>query len=451
MTLRTRFTLWIGTLLAGTVAAAGGWIYVSEARALRESLERGRDDALAAFVQSARDAAVLHDDLAALNAAVQAGRAPSVRAAYLLDARGRVKAHSDTALAGREEPPTLPGDRRVTRSVVGRDGVVETAVLLVSPAAESAALRAALAPARRRIGAASLGALALGGLGAWVLAREVTRPLRVIALGTHRLAEGNLDHRVALRRDDELGALSRDFDRMAARLGELDAMKNDFVANVSHELRSPLAAIESYVNVMNEAVRAGRVDGLPDDLAVVRNNATRLGRFINDILDVAKIESRRMELDRRLLSAGRAFQEVVDLFAARAREREVALVVGTGAEVRLFADADRLQQILTNLVGNALKFTPSGGRVTLSAERAADGAVRLDVADTGPGLAPEDQARLFQRFVQGSNRGLAQGAKGTGLGLAIARGLAEAHGGSLTVAGALGRGCTFSVHLPAAP
>lgn len=447
MNLQAKFTFWMGGLLAAAVLGAGGWVLWQERVSLWHGGDAARRSALAAFARSGSDAAVIHDDLAAVNAAIEAARSPGARAAYVADESGRMRVHSDPARIGQMEPP-LDDDQYRLVQPLGPSG--RRAVMVYSRRALTDDVRRALAPGFRRVVGASTAALFLGWVGAWILAGHVTRPLRTISEGTRRLAEGSLDHRLDFRRGDELGRLAGDFDRMAARLGELDAMKRDFVSNVTHELRSPLSAIESYANLIADGARQGQTGDLLDHVTIVRNNATRLGHFINDLLDLAKIDARRMELNPRVLRTETVLQEAVDLFAALAAEKGVSLTRDPASVGRLWADPDKLLQILTNLVGNALKFTPRGGRVSLSATEVGK-ETRIDVADTGPGVGAEEQKRLFERFVQGEGGRSGKGPKGTGLGLSIVRGLAEAHGGRVCLSSTPGQGSVFSVILPGVP
>jgi signal transduction histidine kinase len=232
-------------------------------------------------------------------------------------------------------------------------------------------------------------------------------------------------------------------------------MKNDFVSNVTHELRSPLSAIESYANLVTDDWRNGRSHNLVDYLTIVRNNATRLRKFVTDILDLSKIDAASVEMEKERFDLGVLFQEVVDLFQAKAREKNIRLGAELPSSVSVFADMDKVRQILTNLLGNALKFTPPGGKVTLSAEPAVrrEGAggrfTRITVADNGPGIPEKDQQRIFDRFEQVKEmRESVEGQKGTGLGLAIVRQLVTAHGGQIGLVSAVGRGSAFSVYLP---
>jgi signal transduction histidine kinase len=229
----------------------------------------------------------------------------------------------------------------------------------------------------------------------------------------------------------------------------VDKLKDDFVSNVTHELRSPLGAIESYANVIAEDVRAGNLAEIMESVNIVRNNTTRLSRFINNILDLAKIETKADGLRLARVRGLSLIQETQSLFAAKAREKNIRLVAEGDPQIELLVDPDKLQQVMTNLVSNALKFTPAGGLISISVIREGN-RVQLNVEDTGPGIAAKDIDRIFNRFEQVRERvEQLEGPKGTGLGLAIAKGLVEAHGGKIEVRSVVGRGSVFCVLLPA--
>jgi signal transduction histidine kinase len=447
MTLRTRFGALIAGLLAACLLAAGVALYWSERSLLRDDRAAAREAAMAQFAQTCRDALVLGDELGALNAASRLAASPSVRSAYCLDGGGAAVAHSDVRRVG--APPAAPGagDGVLDREVPVGAGPPGRAVIVFDRDALDADLRRALGRAARRIAGLLAGVLFLGLAGAALLARGIVRPIHAIADGTRALAEGKWDHRLDFRRDDELGRLARDFDRMSEKLGVLDRMKNDFVANVTHELRSPLAAIESYSNLIADELREGRTAEAVDYLAVVRNNTTRLGRFVDDVLVLSKIQAKAAVLRARRTEVKTLVDDAVSLFRPKAAEGGVTLSgavepPGLVAEI----DPDKIQQILTNLVSNALKFTPSGGRVTVAAS-SAEGRLTIAVQDTGPGVPSGERDRIFGRFEQGRPAPGA-GAKGTGLGLAISRGLAEAHGGTIRLESPPEGGSRFVVELP---
>lgn len=453
MTIRTRVTGLMLMFVLGIVFLSGSALYVSEKKALRAEALSTRTRTADQFARACRDALKVGDELAALNAAQYVGQVPGVLQAYAVDAANRVVAHTVKGRLGRSpiQDPPLADRWRVIRPLGlarSKDKPDAQAVVDFSRSKLEEDIAAALRPAARRIAGVTAAASILSLLGAALLAGSITRPLDRIAQATRALADGRLDHIIEPLGHDEVGALANDFNRMAARLGEVEQMKSAFVANVTHELRSPISAIESCARLIAEEVRAGDLANVTEQLSSVRNNASRLGRFINNLLDLSKIDAGATGVDPERLSARESLDEVANLFHAKAQEKNIALALDVTDGLEIWADPDKLGQIITNLVGNALKFTPPNGRITLRGRADGSGTV-LSVADTGPGIRPEDQARIFDRFEQvRETRDRVNGPKGTGLGLAIARGLAEAHGGRLTVRSVVGQGSEFILWLP---
>lgn len=455
MSLRFRLSLLSVLMISGTLLAAAMAVYLAEGAHLEREAERGRLALLASFAQNCRDAILVQDEMAAVNGAMAIAKNVGVRRAYCVDKNGRVIAHSD-GLRGKIGDGAGAGPFKkgrpperllsLTRPVEGVPGTRATIDFLEEVLEQG--IRDNLHGLMKRLSWVLSGALVLGLVGALLLAQSLARPILRILRGTQALAEGQLDHRIHMSRRDELGQLAKGFDTMAVKLGELDQLKNDFVSNVTHELRSPLGAIESYANMIAEDIRVGKVAEVMESVTVVRNNTTRLSRFINNILDLAKIDTKTDLLRRTPVQAVALLHETESLFAAKAREKKIQLNVRANAGLVLSVDSDKMQQVLTNLVSNALKFTPAKGSITVSAVQERDH-VSLVVEDTGPGIAPHDLNRIFNRFEQVRDRvDQLEGPKGTGLGLAIAKGLVEFHGGTLTVKSDLGRGSAFCISLP---
>lgn len=240
-------------------------------------------------------------------------------------------------------------------------------------------------------------------------------------------------------------------ERANRELAKTSELKSAFVSTVSHELRTPLTSIKNAVDLL----RSGKPGPLAPDqrrfLDMASRNQGRLATLIDDLLDLSKIEAGRLEYEFREVDAESLLAEVREAFELQAVARKVEIAVEPQWLPPVLGDPERLTQVLTNLVGNALKFTPGGGRVTLSG-RVAGPWVELSVTDTGPGIQPEDRQRIFERFFQATGPGqdpLTRTARGTGLGLAISRELASAHGGELVVDDAPGGGARFTVRLPA--
>jgi PAS domain S-box-containing protein len=245
------------------------------------------------------------------------------------------------------------------------------------------------------------------------------------------------------------GALSRqntDLVRLNERLVELDRLKDEFVALVSHELRTPLTSIRGYLELIREG-KAGRTTKRQENfLDVMNRNSERLLRLVSDLLFVAQAESGKVALELEALDLSDLARDAVDTTRPLAAKRAIALNLEADDELRVSADRARLVQLLDNLLSNALKFTPEGGRVdvVLSAE---NGHAVLEVSDSGIGIPRAEQGRLFERFYRASTA-TAQAVPGTGLGLAIAKAIVEAHGGRIDVESDEGAGATFRVELP---
>jgi signal transduction histidine kinase len=234
------------------------------------------------------------------------------------------------------------------------------------------------------------------------------------------------------------------------KLTELDQLKSDFVSNVSHELRTPLTAIKGAVDLILREVTGPLNEKQIHYLTRVRSNTQHLAGLINDLLDLSKIESGKLELSSTRVSPGGLVHEVVETLRPVAAEKVVALEVTIPEpSILVWADRDKITQVLTNLIGNAIKFTPPHGSVTVSsASNDADWA-RISVSDTGPGISANEREKIFGKFYQVAEIGGPK-PKGTGLGLAISKTLVELHGGKIWVESELGRGSTFYFTLPSA-
>lgn len=229
---------------------------------------------------------------------------------------------------------------------------------------------------------------------------------------------------------------------------EVDRMKSEFVSLVSHELRTPLTSIKGYIDLLMDGDAGALNEEQQDYLAIVQNNADRLVALINDLLDVSRIESGRIELRREPLDLVRSIAGVAALLRPQIEAKGQRLTLDLAKDLpAVSGDADRVTQILTNLLSNAYKYTPRGGSITIEAHRSEGNYVLVAVRDTGIGLAPEEQAQLFTKFYRARNA-LTQEVGGTGLGLTITRSLIEMHGGTIDVTSAPGSGSTFAFTLP---
>ena len=301
---------------------------------------------------------------------------------------------------------------------------------------------------------AGLAALAVSVLVGTLAARRLTGPLARLRRASGRFAQGDLEERSPRFGIVEVDDLAQAFNGMADQLSEsvrmLQADRDrlrEFVADVSHELRTPIAALRTFTELqrdggVDEEQRAEFLDRSTEQIS-------RLEWMSTNLLDLSRIDSGIFPLDMRWGDLRDPVRSVVEAQAEMAEQRGVSLVSEVPTNpVMLRFDRERVVQLLTNLVGNALKFTPRGGEVVASLADAPDGAV-LEVRDSGPGIPAAEQPLVFDRFFRGTNVGEAR-ASGSGLGLAIVRSIVEMHGGSITVSSALGEGATFTVRLPRA-
>jgi signal transduction histidine kinase len=285
-------------------------------------------------------------------------------------------------------------------------------------------------------------------------ARRFTAPLARLRRAASRLAQGQLDERAPRSDIVEIDDLARQFNVMADRLSEslrlLEADRDrlrEFVADVSHELRTPIAALRAFT----ELQRDGQIDEATRREFLDRSNEqiSRLDWMSTNLLDLSRIDAGIFPLDMRPGDLRDPIRSVVEAHAELAEQRGVSLVSEVPpAPVMLRFDRERIVQLLTNLVGNGLKFTPRGGEVRVTLTDQPEGAT-LVVRDSGPGILASELPHVFERFFRGTNVGEAR-ASGSGLGLAIARSIVEMHGGQIEVASAIGEGSAFTVRLPRA-
>ncbi len=286
---------------------------------------------------------------------------------------------------------------------------------------------------------AGAGGAAVAAAASYFVARHLAQPLRQVADASRRLAGGEADVRVPVEGEDELGVLASSFNDMAGQLAVAREAERTFLMSVGHELKTPLTAVRGYA----EALRDGAAS--PEEAGeVIGREAERLERLVGDLLDLARLDRRRFSVARDAVDLAEVAREVERRYAPRAAEFRVELSVETAEPAHATGDRDRLVQVASNLVENAIRSTPAGGRVVV---RAADGL--LVVEDTGPGLLPEDLPHAFDRFFLYRKYG-ADRPVGSGLGLAIVRELVEAMGGTVSAASESGAGSRFEVVLPSA-
>ncbi|MBS3940721.1 MAG: HAMP domain-containing histidine kinase [Actinobacteria bacterium] len=292
-----------------------------------------------------------------------------------------------------------------------------------------------------------VGVSALAGAGvAWWLARRVARPIEELSLTAHALASGRLDARTSEpTADDEITDLAVAFNAMAEALDATERTRQRLLSDLAHELRTPLATLEAY----HEGLVDGVVEPGADTWATLQDATARLQRLVEDLALVSRTEEGRLDLEMATVDVAALATGVVESLARQAGEHGVALAVApVSAPAQVRGDRDRLAQVLSNLLANALAHTPSEGRIDVVV-RSRGGEVEVEVHDDGSGIAPEHLAHLFDRFFR-ADPARRRGA-GSGIGLTISRAIAHAHGGEIEAASpGPGRGATFTLRLPAA-
>lgn len=277
--------------------------------------------------------------------------------------------------------------------------------------------------------------------------RRIVAPILAMTRASTRVADGRYDERVPVPSEDELGELAAHFNRMAETLQRVEERRRDLIADVAHELRTPLASIAGYMEGMLDGV----IPPEPETFHRVHRETERLQRLVGDLQELSRAEAGQVPLRLRRLDV----RTLIETTAVRLRpqfdDKGVALEIEPPAgALAVLVDPDRIGQVLTNLLGNALQYTPAAGRVRVHARPDPEG-VAIAVSDTGIGIPAEDLPHVFDRFYR-VDRSRARASGGSGIGLTIARHLVEAHGGSIRAESA-GPGCgsTLIVTLPTAP
>lgn len=288
----------------------------------------------------------------------------------------------------------------------------------------------------------SLAAVITAGIAAVFVARRISQPVEQIRAATHRMARGDFHSETPVPADAELAELARDVNALGARLAESELHRTRLIGEVAHELRTPLTTIRASME--------GLIDGVvapdPEVFARIAEEASRLHRLADDLTVLAQAEEGVIPLRLAAIDLGAVATSASERLAPQFEDKGVALITPRLVPLPVRADPDRVTQILTNLLGNALTHTPEGGSVTVSGGRGV-GTAWIAVSDTGGGIAPDQLDRIFERFYRVPD---ASHPAGRGIGLTIARGMARAHGGDVSAASdGIGAGATFRLTLPA--
>ncbi|MBW3555476.1 MAG: HAMP domain-containing protein [Actinobacteria bacterium] len=315
-------------------------------------------------------------------------------------------------------------------------GLLIVGAVVVTLAVNEVGLRWNVKPVTRA-GVAALIALAM----VQVLARGMTSPLREMAAAAGAMAKGEHGRRVTASSRDEVGELARAFNAMAAELEEVDRLRRDLVANVSHELRTPISALQAVL----ENVVDGVEPAAPETLSAMLKQVERLGRLVTQLLDLSRLESGSIPLQMEDFELQGVLEDAAQECRLHAPHVQLAVSVDPPG-LAAHGDPERVHQVIANLLENAVRHSPSGGGVELSARRERDQVV-IAVADEGPGIAEADAGRVFERFYR-ADAARASSSGGAGLGLSIVRWIVDLHGGQVRPERREPHGCRMVVVLP---
>jgi signal transduction histidine kinase len=325
---------------------------------------------------------------------------------------------------------------RIERKVTG-------VILMLAPLT---AVKDSLAAVNRVLWYSSLFIVAVAVIVIFAVSRRITRPIADMSRAAARIANGDYSQEVAVPGRDEVAQLACSFNIMQRKLREMENMRQELIASISHELRTPLSSIRGFVQAIKDGV--AKPEEQPRYLSLVLDETTRLAGLVSDLLELARIQAGDVQLADDEFDLTALIAEVGETFSLPATEKSIVLVAKADpAPLWVNADRDRIKQVLLNLLSNALRYTPRGGTVSIEARRS-PGAAMISVADTGPGVPPEELARIFDKFHRlDKSRDSATG--GTGLGLAIAKQLVGLHGGSIFATNRYdGPGLTVSFSIP---
>jgi signal transduction histidine kinase len=379
---------------------------------------------------------------------------------FIINVKGIVLADTKGELVGQRiklpKRPTPPGPRgEISGEITTPTGEGLLFGAALTPRTGKPALWVVLALPKRmapRLLGHLTSYLLLAGFGAFIIsvflalliARSISKPLQSIAGAAEEIAGGNYDLELPIATLDELRSLATSFSHMVQEVKASRQRERDFLANVSHELKTPLTSIQGF----SQAI----LDGTAEEEAerkhaasIIIEEAGRMARLVEELLELARFDAGQIEIARREVNLADVLEECAKRFAFQAEEAGIELEMDVPALPPVLGDEDRLTQVFTNLLDNAIKHTPSGGKVKVIAKGVNQKNVKVAVTDTGSGIPPEDLPRIFERFYQVDK---SRAGSGVGLGLAIAKEIIEAHGGSISVESVVGLGTKFTVSLP---
>jgi signal transduction histidine kinase len=291
-----------------------------------------------------------------------------------------------------------------------------------------------------------LAALLTGLIFSWMVSRWITRPLTQIASAADEIAQGNLDMELQVSGPSEVQRVARQFNNMTAEVRASRQAQREFIANVSHDLKTPLTAIQGFSQALVEGV-ASDIQGVQRAAGIIHDESLRMGRLVDQLLDLARLDAGQVQIRQERVDVSALLVDTIRRFRPVAQAKAINLQMDVASDLQLLGDTDRLMQVFTNLLDNALRHTPSQGTIHCRVQPSGSAAdfIEVTISDTGPGIPPEDLPHVFDRFYQAEK---ARRRGNSGLGLAIVQEIVRAHRGHVQVSSPPGQGATFTILFP---
>jgi len=428
MKLKTKFSIGILSLLTVSIGMVSAIPVLTQQRVLKKEIRQHHFQLLEGLARVSEES-LYESNLVFSNFVETLRKERGFREAFFVDRNDIIRFHSDEQRIDMPLKNHDPNNDFVA-PILFTGKPVGFAHLVISQESINQFLKESLHENLKRVGLTTLVVLAFAWGAAIIFARRMVKPIEHIIRGMKRVSKGRLEPIHFPPRKDELGWMGREINLTIDKLKELDEMKQDFVAGVTHDLKSPLKGIQSLHAWLLKHQGEYSANELKDSLLMLQNNTNRLNNLINDLLTTAKIESGGETIEGRLFDLRKPLEEVAEIFKMVSKEKEVSLTIESSPKpIYVWADREKVVQITSNLVSNALKYTDEGS-VTLKTGTHKD-FVSIQVKDTGSGIPKEDRVKIFDKFYR--SRSNAKLAKGTGLGLFISKGFVQAHHGTMMV------------------
>jgi signal transduction histidine kinase len=462
MKIRTKLGLFVAGIIVLVVAGISFSIFIYEKKSRAKDIKEEQNVLFKNFTHLAKEALIVHDELLLLsNMNSLKDMYEGIKYVNFISAQDRILCTDKNYSSRVERKRYIESEARenyegsynevfeISAPIYIGSEKIGVGQIGFSQTYYDKNIRQAITRAGNRIFMISVVALIAGLLVALTFSKTIAEPINKLAVGAKDIGEGKLSTKIDVESNDEIGMLADEFNQMVSKLDELDKAKDDFVNAVSHELRTPLAAIEGYLDFLIEGGRMVPEEKIKKALNIMKSSSQRLTSFINDVLDIAKIKASKMSLKKESRSLKEIADKVVKLLVGVAQKKNIEIGMEFAMDLpEVIADEDRIGQVFTNLIGNAIKFTPRNGSITVGAEIENPKFVKAYVKDTGPGIPKEDLGKIFRQFEQSKGARDIDGPKGTGLGLAIAEGIIKSHGGRIWAESEPGKGTAFYFSLP---